>query len=430
VPYLPRVVDEELRLRLQSFGAVLIEGPKACGKTSTGRQQAASHVYLDLEPQLRELAELDPSPILGEPHERPRLIDEWQTAPAIWNHVRRAVDVAGAPGQFILTGSATPADDTTRHTGAGRISRLRMRTMSLFESGDSTGEVSLGDVLAGPPPPTVSVERRDLAGWASLIARGGWPALLDAAPGEAARWVSDYIQEVCRTDIHQVDGVRRDPRRVMRVIQSLARNVATEADTTVITKDAGVPADPSAEDPDAEGPTRPTVMRYLDALERLMLVEDQPAWVPHLRSRTRLRGKPKRHFVDPSLAVAALGASISVLRRDVEALGLLFESLVIRDLRVYAQRHGGEVFHYRDHNDLEVDAVVTTASGEWAAFEVKLGTAESIEEAAGNLLRFASSRVDTKRMGEPSRLAVVTATDVGYVRRDGVAVIPLGALGP
>nr|MBO2498871.1 ATP-binding protein [Acidimicrobiia bacterium] len=425
--YLPRVVDAELRHRLQYSGGVLIEGPKACGKTSTGKQQAVSFVYLDLEPQLRQLAELDPSLILGEPQERPRLIDEWQTAPAIWNHVRRAVDISGAPGQFILTASARPPGDITRHSGAGRISRLRMRTMSLFESGDSTGEVSLRDVLAGAPPPTVTTEV-SVADVSSRIVKGGWPALLDASPEEASRWVADYVREVCNTDIHEVDNARRDPARVRRVIQSLARNVATQAATTVITRDAGLP--PDKHSGGGNGPHRSTVIEYLAALERLMLVEDQPAWTPRLRSRTRVRGKAKRHFVDPSVAVAALEASVAALRRDVEMLGLLFESLVVRDLRVYAQHSEGEVLHYRDETGLEVDAVVTTRSGEWAAFEVELGTEEGIEVAARNLLRFASERVDTKRAGEPSRLAVIVASGVGFTRKDGVAVIPIGALGP
>lgn len=427
VPYRPRVVDDELRRRLKSSGAVLIEGPKACGKTVTGEQAAASAVYLDVEPLLRDMAEVDPSQILGEGEPRPRLIDEWQTAPAIWNQVRRAVDLSGGKaGQFILTGSAVPPDDLTRHTGAGRISRLRMRPMSLFESGHSSGEVSLGEVLAEKKPPSVR-SQHTVADIAERITVGGWPALVSADPVHAAQAVSDYIQEVCRTDLHRLDSVRRDPKRVMRVVQSVARNVATEAATTVITEDAGIPSAPGVNE--GTGPSRLTVIDYLDALERLMVIEDQPAWAPHIRSKVRLRSSAKRHFVDPSIAVAALGTGVEGLLSDLNYLGYVFESLVVRDLRVYSQHNDGEVFHYRDETGLEVDAIIKTRSGSWAAFEVKLGGEALIDKAATSLLKFAE-KVDAQKMGQPARLAVIVANGYGYTRTDGVAVIPIGALGP
>lgn len=424
VPYRARIVDVDLQRRLASSGAVVIEGPKACGKTATGEQIAASAVYLDLEPRLRDMADDEPSLILD--GKRPRLIDEWQTAPAIWNHVRRAVDVSGGQaGQYILTGSAVPADDITRHTGAGRISRLMMRPMSLFESGHSSGDVSLGDLLAGVPAKAVSSEL-EVPDLAERLVIGGWPALVSAASSTASRRVRDYVEEICRTDISRVDIKQRDPRRVMRVIQSVARNVATEATTTTVTRDASLQV---ADENDVDGPTRPTVIDYLSALERLMVIEDQPAWSPHLRSKTRLRKTAKRHFVDPSIAAAALGVGTSGLMRNLNYLGLLFESMVVRDLRIYAQAHDARVSHYREDKGLEVDAIVETVSGAWAAFEVKLGGGERIEEGATNLLRFAE-RIDPSTTGKPSCLAVIVGSGYGYVRKDGIAVVPIGALGP
>lgn len=415
--YRLRVADEELRQRLQHSGAVLIEGPKACGKTETGRQFAGSEVLLDVDSTARTAAAVDPRLILE--GETPRLIDEWQVEPQIWNHVRRAVDERSEPGQFILAGSAVPADDATRHSGAGRISRLRMRPMSLFEAGVSDGSVSLRDLIQGgrASHSDQGVEISDLV---EAAARGGWPALQGLPLGAAMADVSDYLEEVSRTDIRQVDGVRRDPSRVRRVLRSLARNVATPAAITTIASDASG----SGDDP----LKKHTVGDYLAALERLFVVEDQPPWEPHLRSRSILRKAPKRHFVDPSLAVSALGADPDALLRDLNLFGFLFESMVVRDLRIYAQGGRGEVRHFRDNKGLEIDAIVEY-DGRWAALEIKLGGERPIEEAAKNLLKFAGE-VDAARSGEPALLGVVVAGGYGYVREDGVQVIPITALGP
>lgn len=416
--YRPRVLDGELRSRLQAVGAVVIEGPKACGKTETARQVAVSEVRLDVDESARLAASVDPSLVLEGPV--PRLLDEWQAVPGLWNHVRRVVDDRHAPGQFVLTGSAVPADDETRHTGSGRFARLRMRTMSLFESGDSDGKVSLARLLAGTAPraPGDSLDIRRLT---EIIARGGWPANLGLSPRDAMQANVDYLDDISRVDINRVDGGQRDPARVRRVIASLARNVATEASPTTIGRDSI----------DNEDPVEwRTVTSYLSALERLMVLEDSPAWAPHLRSKARSRQAPTHHFVDPSLAVAALRAGPERLLADLNYLGLLFESLAVRDLRVYAQPHSGSVMHYRDSNRLEIDAIVECADGRWAAFEIKLGGEEHEDKAAESLLSF-SKVVDVTKCGPPSVLAVITGIGgYAYVRPDGVGIVPLVRLGP
>lgn len=415
--YRERVVDEELNQRLDASGAVLIEGPKACGKTETARQRAASEVLLDVDEGARAAAAVDPGLILA--GATPRLIDEWQVEPKIWNHVRRAIDERNEPGQFILAGSAVPADDATRHSGAGRMSRLRMRPMSLFESGLSDGSISLHDLLAGG-----GAESKDrgveLADLTEAIVRGGWPALQRLPADVASESVADYLEEICRTDINQVDGVHRDPARVRRLLRSLARNVATHVAMTTLATDS------------AEGGGNPlkkhTVAEYLSALERLFVIENQAPWAPHLRSRSILRKSVKRHFVDPSLAASALGADPQALLRDLNLLGFLFESLVVRDLRIYAQPGRGQVRQYLDNKGLEIDAIVGSGDS-WAAFEVKLGGEGPIEQAAKNLLKFAGE-VDSRHSGKPSALGVIVARGYGYTRDDGVQVIPLTALGP
>ena len=413
--YLPRVVDSELETRLAANGAVLVEGPKACGKTETARQLAASEVLLDIDVPARQAAELDPGLVLaGEP---PRLIDEWQIVPGIWNRVRRELDVRKLAGQFVLTGSAVPADDETRHTGAMRFGRVRMRTMSLYEAGRSSGAVSLREALGGAPT-SCSDPGLTIHDLIDEVTMGGWPGIRSLSVTDAGQAVRDYLEQIQRTDINGVDGVRRDPLRVGAVLRGLARNVATQATLTRIAADA-TDLGPSIVDD--------TVGGYLSALERLMVVEDQRAWNTHLRSSHQLRTTPTRHFVDPSLAVAALGASPKSLLGDLNYFGLLFESLVVRDLRVYAQALGGEVFHYRDQSGLEVDAIVDTPD-HWAAFEIKLGSGR-VEEAAASLARF-RQRVDLARRGEPAVVAVIVGSGYGYVRADGVHVIPIGALAP
>jgi uncharacterized protein len=413
--YWPRVVDGELRARLASTGAVVLEGPKACGKTFTARQAAASEVLFDTDEDARAAAALDPRLVLEGP--TPRLLDEWQLAPTVWNSVRRVAEERGLPGQFILSGSTVPEDDETRHSGAGRISRIQMRPMSLFESGHSTGAISLAALLSGEPPRSPDTGAT-VPGMAERIAVGGWPGFQRLPARDAVRAVASYLDEIRRVDMSRIDHKKRNQRRVGRLLHSLARNIGTAATLTRLIADTGDTDQPLA---------RETVEDYLSALERLMIIEDQLAWAPHLRSRHQLRTSVHRHFVDPSLAVAALGASPERLLKDLNLLGLLFESLVIRDLRIYAQASDGVVLYYRDNSGLEIDTIVDTADGRWAAFEVELGGAERIEEGVANLLKFAR-RIDTEKRGQPACLGVIVANGYGYVREDGVAVIPLGAL--
>ena len=414
--YQPRVVDKELAERLAATGAVVLEGPKTCGKTVTGRHHAASEVLLDVDRNARRMVGIDPGEVLR--GKTPRLIDEWQTEPDIWNHVRRAVDDRRAPGQFILTGSAVPADDITRHTGAGRLTRLRMRPFSLLETHHSSGEISLRRLLDGTPQRSepLSLAASELA---ELLCRGGWPAHLGYPLARALRMNRDYLNEIRRVDISRVSGKQRDPVKVGRLLRSLARNVATPASlSTLITDVRGGSSIMKWE----------TASEYLEALEQLMIVEDLPAWAPHLRSRTTLRTTPVRHMADPSLAVAALRATPQRLLDDLEYFGLLFESMVIRDLRVYAQASDAEVFHYREKGGLEVDAIVETDDGRWAAFEVKLG--ERWVEDGANSLRRLARRMKHGGRGEPSALAVVLPGGYGYVGGGEVGTIPISALGP
>ncbi len=416
MPYQPRVVDGELRTRLESTGAVVVEGPKGCGKTATARQVAASEVLLDVDENARRAIAIEPSLVLAGP--TPRLIDEWQIEPGVWNHIRRAVDDRQRPGQFILTGSAVPTDDITRHTGAARLTRLRMRPMSLFEIGRSTGAISLRAMLRGTE--VRSADTGIVVGdIAEQVVVGGWPGNLQRTVKQSMQATRDYLEEIRRVDIGRVNGRAHDPVKVGRLLRSLARHVATEASISTLSADAG----------GADGAlARDTVSDYLAALVGLMITEDQPAWAPHLRSRSRVRSASKRHFIDPSLACAALRATPERLLGDLQLLGLLFESLVVRDLRVYAQAADGTVLHYRDNTGLAVDAIVETGDGSWAAFEVKLGQGQ-IDAAAESLLTFAQ-RVNTDKCGAPKVLGVIVGTGYGYTRPDGVQVIPIGAFGP
>ena len=414
--YAPRIVDAELRELLGSAGAVVIEGPKACGKTMTASQQAASRVLLDIDQAARQALAVEPALVLL--GARPRLLDEWQVAPELWNQVRRAVDGADQPGQFLLTGSAAPADDASRHTGAGRVALLRMRPMSLVDTGASSGAVSLRDLFAGAEPSVVDpgLSLQDLS---ALIGRGGWPAQQGRSLQAAGRAARDYLEQVRQVDISRVGDRRLDPVRVGALLRALGRHCATEAKLSTLAADTGG-SDGALDER--------TVGGYLQALERLMVIEDQPAWAPHLRSRARLRKAPKRHFVDPSLALAAVGAAPERLLQDLEWFGQLFESLVIRDLRVYSQGLDGEVFHYRDDYGLEVDAIVQLRDGRWGAIEIKLGEGQ-VEQAATTLQRFAA-QIDGSRSGSPAFLAVICGRGFGYRRPDGVVVVPIGALGP
>ena len=410
--YIPRVADAELSEALSGNVAVLIEGAKAVGKTETASHHARSRVLLDVDQHARAAAAIDPSLVLS--GGKPRLIDEWQQVPEIWNHVRRAIDAHEGP--FILTGSAVPADDAARHTGALRFTRLRMRPMTLFEAGHSSGTVSLGKLLEGERTST-SAPELTISDLAEISCRGGWPALAGARATYAQRVLGGYLDSIARIDIRRVDGVSRDPLRVWTVIRSIARHVATEVSVATIARGTGGPEGPVDDD---------TVRSYLAALERLMIIEDQPAWAPRLRSRARLRSAAKRHYCDPSLAACALRATPARLLADLNYFGFLFKSLVVRDLRVYAQHNDARVLHYRD-NIGEVDVIVE-AGVRWGALEVKLGAAY-IEDAAASLKKFVT-RIDTGQCGEPAFLGVVVPTRYGYVREDGVHVIPVQALAP
>jgi len=409
--YRPRFVDAELTSCLARSGGVLIEGPKACGKTETARQQAGSELRVDVDPSVPLAMETDPGLLLT--GGTPRLLDEWQEQPALWNHVRRAIDDRGAKGQFILTGSANPARGVRLHSGAGRIARLRMRPMSLAESGQSTAQVSLARLLDGEAPVAPPVAT-DVPGMAEAITRGGWPGLLELRTDDAIAEMRSYADLLTEVDISRVDKVRRNPDKVRKLLRSLARNTATEASVATLARDIGEDGEPAA---------RATVARYLAALQRLMIVEDQPAWGTHLRSSATLRKAPKRHFVDPALAVAALRATPATLLQDLNLLGLLFESLVIRDLRVYSQSLDAEVRHARDSSGLEVDAIIELGDGRWAGFEIKLG-AGAIPAAEASLLKFAAS-VDGR---PPAALTVITGA--GYTMRlpSGVNAVPIGVL--
>lgn len=414
--YYPRVVDDELDQRLSSVGGIVVEGPKACGKTTTSRKFAASEVRLDVDQNAREAVAVDPSLVLG--GETPRLIDEWQLEPEIWNHIRRTIDDRNQPGQFILAGSAVPADDITRHTGAGRLTRIQMRPMTLYERNLSTGSISL-EALMNKEVARCEDLGTTIEELADYISIGGWPIHIGQKVERALEVVRGYLDEITRSDVERVDGKKRDPKKIGALLKSLARNITTTAAASTLAEDISDTGEQAHDQ---------TVREYLDVLSRLKIIEDQPAWSTHLRSKIRLRKSPKRHFVDPSLAVAALRAGPERLLGDLNYMGLLFESLVIRDLRVFAQPLDGRVFHYRDEQGLEVDAVVECADGRWGAFEVKLGPGR-VDEGAQSLRTF-HEKIDTEKCGEPAVLGVITGKGYGHQREDGISVIPIGALGP
>ena len=414
--YLPRITDSELAELMEAVGAVLIEGPKACGKTETAKRVASTVFDMDQDTTARASIELNPDYLFQ--RETPILFDEWQVAPELWNRVRHAVDGANRQrGLYVLTGSASPADDITRHSGAGRIGVLRMRPMSLFESGHSTGQVSLAALLDDSD----QLGRESGMTVAQLMERviiGGWPDLIDSSEEQARAWLSGYLKQIIEVDVPSFVG-RRDPRMLQRVITSLARFVGQRPTLATLAADAGGGRGPAS---------RLTVGAHLDALERLQLLDNSEAWQPHMRSRARLRKTATRYFVDPSIAATALGITSADLMNDLQAAGYYFESLAIRDLRIYAQPLRGRVDSWRDENGNEVDAVVTFPGGRWAAVEVKMSQRD-VDQAAQNLLKFAE-RVDTSRQGKPRALIVITATGSAGRRADGVHVVPLTALGP
>lgn len=417
--YLPRVADRVLERKLRAAGAVQIKGPKWCGKTATAERAAASSVYLqnpDSGFGYLQLADSKPSLLLA--GEEPRLIDEWQMAPQLWDAVRYEIDRGRGRGRFILTGSATPRKaEQPAHSGVGRIARMTMRTMSLFESGESVGGVSLARLFDGDTD-VASLANFDIEDIAYAICRGGWPeAVTEASREIALEMARDYVAELLDSDIEQIDGVRRNRTWMRSILRSYARNIASEASLATI-----------AADMQGEPPSRDTLSEYVDALTRACVLDDMDAWAPRLRSKTAVRTSPTRHMCDPSIAAAMLNATPEKLLEDFETFGLLFESMCVRDLRVYADALEGTVYHYRDKTGLEADAVLVLNDGRWALVEVKLGLRQ-IDSAATNLKKLAT-KIDAAIEGEPSFLMVLTGTAAAYRREDGVVVAPLATLGP
>jgi predicted AAA+ superfamily ATPase len=412
--YYNRFTDGLLAKKLKSAGVVLIKGVKSCGKTETALQKAESVIRFDADPSVQARMDTDPRDIL--PGNTPRLIDEWQEYPKIWNYIRHEVDDRKLKGQFILTGSSMPDDSIKLHSGVGRFSPLLMRPMSLFERKWSTGEVSLFSLFKDihPKSETVDFSFKDTA---EKIVIGGWPGLIGSGVVEGMEYAQNAIELLTDADLSRVSNKRRDPRKVKQLLQSIARNISTEATIKTLARDT------YGDNPDL---SYETTMDYLDALEQLMVVDDVPAWFTHIRSTDRLRQAPKRHFVDPSLAVGALGLNVEDLLEDLNYFGLLFESQAIRDLKVYAQAHDGNVYHYRDSRGMEVDAIVEYGYGTWGAIEIKLGLGAA-DEAADNLKRFAE-KIDVKRAKPPKCLTVITASGFAHRRSDGVNVVPLSVL--
>ena len=418
--YYQRVSDKVLLDHLESKGAVLIEGAKWCGKTTSAKHIAKSVIEMDrpdMTAQYQQMARINPSNLLE--GEVPHLIDEWQIATNIWNAVRYEVDRRGEFGQFILTGSSVPAAlDESMHTGTGRIVRMQMRPMSLFESKDSTGQVSLMDLFNKKD--ISAVDNHSIDEIAFLICRGGWPAALNHGKKVALKQAFDYYDAVVNDDISRVDRVKRDSERTKRILKSYARNVATQASLETIRSDV-ISNDVETFDKEA-------LYGYLNALKRIFVIEDSPAWNPNLRSKTAIRTSDTRYFVDPSIAVAALGLGPTDLVNNLALMGLIFENLCVRDLRIYADALDGSVYHYRDKTGLECDAVIHLRNGSYGLVEVKLGGDQSINEGAESLLKL-TSKIDTEKMKKPAFLMVLCGVaPFAYKREDGVFVVPITCL--
>lgn len=412
--YRPRAADAALIELLSALGGVLVEGPRGCGKTTTALRHAGSQVRLDSGPQVLELASLDPLALLA--GRAPRLIDEWQLAPSLWNVIRHEIDDRQARGQFILSGSSAPLEDPSRHSGAGRIGRLRMRPMSLAESGRSSEQVSFADLVSGESVSgRTDVTYRELA---EAAVTGGWPALLGATERQAIAFNRSYLDDLCTSAVPLATGVRHDPVRLRRLLDSVARNISSEATLETIATD--VAGDGAAFD-------RKTARTYMDALATVFALDELPAWSVALRSKSRLRTSAKLHLADPALACAALGVSADRLAQDPAYFGQVFESMAIRDLRSMVEARFGSTYHYRDNTGLEIDLIIELEDRTWAAVEVKLGSSR-IAEAEKALLTLRDGRVDLTRVGEPAFLAVVTGTEYAYRLPSGIHVVPLAAL--
>ena len=414
--YRPRVADQIISKELSAFGGVLITGPRSCGKSWTGLNHSRSATFMGFENNT-ELASLDPQTALD--GESPHLVDEWQDVPKLWDIARRNIDMRNKKGMYIFTGSSAPPLEKTKHTGIGRFASVEMRTMSLFESGGSNGAVRLSSLFDTGRAETVRSDinyRKTI----NLICRGGWPGALDLDDETAIRIPYQYIKSIIEMDMSRIDGKRRSRTTIETVLRSLARNNATLAGNSKLTADIKSSGTNMSE---------PTLRSYLDVLKKLYVIEEQGAWHPSLRSRTRVRTAPKRHFTDPSLAAAVLGARPEILNNDTATAGFLFESLCYRDMSVYASASGGRVFHYRDNSDLEVDQIIQLDDGRWGAAEVKMGTSD-FDKAAANLIRMKDKMIEAK-VREPSFLMILNATSVAaHTRPDGVVEMPIDRIGP
>ena len=419
--YKKRIADDILKRKLKGKGAVLIEGPKWCGKTTTAEQMAASVLYMD-NPQFKTqnilMAQVNPKFLLK--GETPRLIDEWQLAPELWDAIRFEVDHRSELGQFILTGSSVPVETKTiSHSGTGRFAWVTMRPMSLYESGDSTGDVSLTNLFTNPNN-IEGVSNLNFEKLAFVTCRGGWPQAIDMPQDIALDQAIDYYEAVVRSDINRVDGINKNPDKIRRFMRSYARNQGEQVANTIIARDVFENNEVEISDE--------TVATYLDALKKIFVIEEIPAWNPNLRSKTAIRTSNTRYFVDPSIAVAALGIGPNDLINDLKTFGFIFETLCVRDLRVYADSLNGDVFHYRDKDGQECDAVIHLRNGKYGLIEIKLGGDKLIEDGANNLKKM-ESKIDLEKMGKPSFLMVLIGVgDYAYRRSDGIYIVPIGCL--
>lgn len=419
--YKPRIADEILKDKLEAKGAVIIEGPKWCGKTTTAMQVAGSVLRMD-EPSKRDvniqMSEIAPERLLQ--GKTPRLIDEWQIAPKLWDAARYEVDTRGEEGQFILTGSAVPVDSKEiTHSGTGRFTWLTMRPMSLYESEESSGEVSLEELFLTPKQ-IIGINGLDLEKLAFAICRGGWPGAMEMSEKAALSQAMDYYDAVVKSDVNRADGVNKNPERVKRLMKSFARNQGAQVASTVLRDDI------QANDTDKLN--EDTIASYINALKKIFVIEDMPAWNPNLRSKTAIRTTDTRYYVDPSIAAAALGVGPKDLLNDLNTMGLLFEAMCVRDLRVYAEYLGGEVLHYRDKSGLECDTVIHLRNGKYGLAEIKLGGQKLMEEGAVNLKGLAD-KIDTTKMPLPSFMMIVVGIgDFAYRREDGIYIVPIGCL--
>ena len=418
--YRDRIVDSILERKLKGKGAVLIEGPKWCGKTTTSLRFAKSKIVMTEPERAKDnllLADINPELLLL--GDTPRLIDEWQVAPKLWDTVRFVVDKRNNEGQFILTGSSTPIDRTQiDHSGAGRFAWITMRTMSLYESDESTGEVSLSCLFEGKDVSgSNSISLNDIA---YLICRGGWPKIINFDKEIALDAPFDYIDAIVKTDASVVDGIPKSETRLRNFLRTYSRNVSSQVTLTSLKEDMIVN--------DVDSLNEDTISAYINTFKKMFVIEEMEAWNPNIRSKTAIRTSNTRYFVDPSIATASLGLGPSDLLKDMNSFGLFFENLVVRDLRIYAESLNGNVYHYRDASGLECDAVIHLRNGEYGLVEIKLGGDMLIEEGAKSLLKL-SDKIDTKKMNKPSFLMIITASsNYAYKREDGIYVVPIGCL--